>query len=507
MNFSKRYIIFLSALVIIAAIFLLLNRTINDIKQEERKQVLLWAEAIQKRNALVEQSNQVFNRLKEEEQRKINIWSEAQRLILQENNSRFLSYLLKVISSNKNIPVILTDANGIVISTANLRFDLELNQEMPPVVKTEFTRREPIAITYGSRVINYLYYSDSHLFSELQILMNTMIASFVEDVVRNSASVPVVITTADTLNIIAYGNILEQEFSTQEQQRAKIAEMKSSNQPIPILLNGETTHYIFYENSTLITRLRYYPALFLLVSALLLFLAYMMYYNLRRNEQTQLLVGMSKETAHQLGTPISSLMAWVELLKLEQVKPEIIDEINKDVQRLQTITDRFSKIGAKPTLTFENLNVIVENVIAYLRLRTSANVYFHVEAQQSNIVVPVNTPLFEWVIENVVKNALDAMQGKGSLWITLSANNKCAIIDIKDNGKGISRNKFKTIFTAGYTTKPRGWGLGLSLAKRIIGEYHSGKIFVKSSEIGKGSTMRIMLPLTNDVIKCLEKKY
>lgn len=489
-----KYIIFVAALLTIAAIFVLLNRTINDIKREERKQVLLWAEAIQKRNVIVEHSNQVFNKLKEDERRKIDVWCEAQHLILQENNSRFLSYLLKVISSNKNIPIILTDINGIVISTANLNFDLDLNREMPPGVKAEFSRYEPIAIKYGNTIINYLYYSDSHLFSELQVIMNNMIASFVEEVVRNSASVPVVITTVDTVNIIAFGNIREAEFNTPEKQVAKIAEMMKSNKAIPIMLDGEITHYIFYENSTLITRLRYYPALFLLVSVLLLVLAYMMYYNLRRHEQTQLLVGMSKETAHQLGTPISSLMAWVELLALEHVKPEIIDEINKDVQRLQTIADRFSKIGAKPTLTLENLNEIVENVITYLRLRTSKNVHFHVHALQPHIVAPVNTPLFEWVIENVVKNAVDAMQGKGSLWITISTNNTCAIIDIKDDGKGIPRQKFKTIFTAGYTTKPRGWGLGLSLAKRIIGEYHGGKIFVKSSELGKGTVMRILLP-------------
>jgi signal transduction histidine kinase len=492
-----KYIIFFSAILIIAAIFLLLNRTIRDIKHEERKQVLLWAEAIQKRNALVEHSAQVFNRLKEDERRKIDIWSEAQHLVLQENNSHFLSYLLKIISSNKNIPIILTDVNGVVISTANLNFDLALNQTMPPGVKTEFSKYEPIAIKYGNKVINYLYYSDSHLFSELQVIMNNMIASFLDEVVQNSASVPVVITCMDTLQIVAYGNIKESEFNTPEKQKAKIAEMAESNQPIPILLNGDISHYIFYENSTLINRLRYYPALFLLVSVLLLVLAYMMYYNLRKNEQTQLLVGMSKETAHQLGTPISSLMAWIELLKLEHVKPEITDEIDKDVQRLQTIADRFSKIGAKPTLALENVNEIIENVVSYLRLRTSSSVHFHVNALQAHIVAPVNAPLFEWVIENVVKNAIDAMQGKGSLWITLSTNKTCAVIDITDDGKGIARKKFKTIFTAGYTTKPRGWGLGLSLAKRIIGEYHGGKIFVKSSEIGKGTTMRIMLPIKN----------
>lgn len=497
MNPRIKYIIFFTAILTIAAIFLLLNRTINGIKCEERKQVLLWAEAIQKRNAIMEHSAQVFTKLQEDERRKIDMWSEAQHLILKETNSRFLSYLLTVISSNKNIPIILTDVDGVVISTANLKFDLELNQKMPLGVKAEFSYYEPIAIKYGNRIINYLYYSDSYLYSELQIMMNNMLASFIEEVVRNSASVPVVIACVDTLHVVAYGNIKESEFNTPQKQKAKIAEMAESNPAIPILLNGKISHYIFYENSTLIKRLRYYPALFLLVSVLLIVLAYMMYYNLRKNEQTQLLIGMSKETAHQLGTPISSLMAWVELLKLEHVKPEITDEINKDVLRLQIIADRFSKISAQPTLTLENLNEIVENVVDYLRLRTSINVHFHIQAMHPHITVPVNTPLFEWVIENVVKNAVDAMQGKGSLWITLSASRTCATIDITDSGKGMPRNKFKTIFTAGYTTKTRGWGLGLSLAKRIISEYHGGRIFVKSSELGKGSTIRIMLPTVN----------
>ncbi|MDR2962523.1 MAG: HAMP domain-containing histidine kinase [Bacteroidales bacterium] len=489
-----KYCIFIFATLTIAALFLLLNRTISNIKREERKQVLLWAEAIQKRNAIVEHSNQVFTKLQEDERRKIDMWSEAQRLILQENDSHFLSYLLKVISSNKNIPIILTDPKGKVVSTANLNFDLALGEAMPAGVKAEFSHYEPIAIQYGNTVINYLYYSDSHLFSELHVIMNNMIASFIDEVVRNSASVPVVITTVDTLEVIACGNIADKEFCTIEKQREKIARMMESNTPIPIMLNGTITHYIFYEDSTLLTRLRFYPALFLLVIVLLVVLAYMMYYNLRRNEQTQLLVGMSKETAHQLGTPISSLMAWVELLKEEHVNPDIIGEINKDVLRLQVVADRFSKIGAKPVLTPENLNEIVENVLAYLRLRTSNSVHFTVFGTQKSIIAPVNVQLFEWVVENIIKNAIDAMDGKGNVSVSLSDAGKYAIIDVQDSGKGIARNKFKTIFTAGYTTKPRGWGLGLSLAKRIVSEYHKGKIFVKSSELGKGTVIRIQIP-------------
>jgi signal transduction histidine kinase len=261
-------------------------------------------------------------------------------------------------------------------------------------------------------------------------------------------------------------------------------------------LNKNVVNYIFYEDSILITRLTYYPLVLIAISFILLAFAYFAFRSSEKYEQNQLLVGMSKETAHQLGTPISSLMAWVELLKLKDLEPEIITELNKDVVRLNTIAERFSKIGSAPNLTLENLNDVVFNSINYMKLRTSNKVQFHITSLQKDIIIPINISLFEWVIENVSKNAIDAMHGTGSLSICISASNNQAHIDIEDSGKGIPRNKFKTIFKPGYTTKQRGWGLGLSLAKRIIHEYHNGKIIVKSSELNKGTTFRISLPLS-----------
>jgi signal transduction histidine kinase len=204
-------------------------------------------------------------------------------------------------------------------------------------------------------------------------------------------------------------------------------------------------------------------------------------------------VGLSKETAHQLGTPISSLMAWMEILKEKLSEEKFVGELEKDVQRLEKITERFSKIGAKPKLTVDNLNEVVDSAVTYLRTRSSNKIKFIVTTPDVPILLPLNVPLFEWVLENICKNAMDAIEGNGLIKVEIIDNTKYVFIDITDNGKGIPRSKHKTIFKPGFTTKERGWGLGLSLTKRIVEEYHGGKIFVASSDPGKGSTIRIIL--------------
>lgn len=499
-NYSLKYKIKLSlffiALLFVASIIFLLNTTITNIKNEERKQVMLWAEAVQKRYALVEYTNKLFEKLKLEERKKVELWSEAQHHLLDEDNSQFLTFLLKIISSNKNIPIILTDSKSNVVSSINLDYNLELQKPMPDSINKIFSQYEPIEITYDNQPINYLYYTDSRLFSELQNVMNDMIQSFIEEVVKNSASVPVVITNQDTSKVLAFGNIDSARIKNVYILHQTAMEMASNNAPIPIMLNDNVLHYIFYEDSILITRLTYYPYILIVISFVLLMLAYFAFRSSEKYEQNQLLVGMSKETAHQLGTPISSLMAWVELLKLQNVDDEIIVEINKDVIRLQTIAERFSKIGSAPNLTLQNLNEVVLNSFNYMKMRTSNKIHFHFNALQNDIVIPLNIALFEWVIENICKNAIDAMHGTGTLSVSLSVSNSFAHIDIEDSGKGIPRNKFKTIFKPGFTTKQRGWGLGLSLAKRIIEQYHNGKIIVKYSELNKGTIFRISLPIS-----------
>lgn len=494
-KYKIKVALFTIAILFVGAIIYLLNATITNIKNEERKQVLLWAEAVQKRYALVDYTNTLFEKLKEEEHRKVELWSDAQHHLLYEDDSQFLTFLLKIISSNKNIPIILTDARGKVVSTINTETAIPLNKPMNDSIKHIFTQYEPIPILYEKEAINYLYYTDSKLFSELQNVMNNMIQSFIEEVVKNAASVPVIITNSDTSQIIAYGNIEKYRIETKDKMYKTIQEMSSSNTPIPIVLNSTIVHYIFYEDSALITRLRYYPTILIGIGFVVLLFAYFALRSSEKFEQNQLLVGMSKETAHQLGTPISSLMAWVELLKQQEFDNEIVTEINKDVTRLQTIAERFSKIGSAPNVAPQNVFEIIHKSVDYIKVRTSPKVTFHIHCSQKDIIAAINIALFEWVIENICKNAIDAMQGVGTLSIYISVQSPSVLIDIEDSGKGIPRNKFKTIFKPGYTTKQRGWGLGLSLAKRIIEEYHNGKISVKSSELHKGTTFRISLPL------------
>jgi len=270
--------------------------------------------------------------------------------------------------------------------------------------------------------------------------------------------------------------------------------MASQNQPIEVEFGDGTKSYIFYQESTLLTQLKYYPYVMFTIIGLFLLIAYLLFSTARRVEQNQVWVGMAKETAHQLGTPLSSLIAWLEYLRSKGLDPETAGEIEKDVKRLETITERFSKIGSVPKLDEVDVSKVLNDAVNYMKLRTSRNVAFSVEkASAGEIRAQLNVPLFEWVIENLIRNAVDAMNGNGEIKITVSDQTQFVYIDVCDTGKGIPKSKYKTVFEPGYTTKQRGWGLGLSLTKRIIENYHSGKIFVKSSEIDKGTTFRIVL--------------
>ena len=272
-----------------------------------------------------------------------------------------------------------------------------------------------------------------------------------------------------------------------------IAEMRSQNTPIAISINNNETQYIFYKDSELLTQLKYYPFFQFGVIGLFILIAYYLFSTSRKSEQNQVWVGLAKETAHQLGTPLSSLMAWVEYLKLKNVDQATIDELSKDVNRLEIITERFSKIGSIPKLIDENVGEVLRSTAAYLQPRISKNVIinFHF-SKEERILAPLNTSLFSWVIENLIKNAVDAMQGGGTIDIFMIDQKQFVYIDISDTGHGIPKSKQKTIFEPGFTTKKRGWGLGLSLTKRIIENYHNGKIFVKQSS-ENGTVFRIVL--------------
>lgn len=280
--------------------------------------------------------------------------------------------------------------------------------------------------------------------------------------------------------------------------KEKIQTLTDNGNRFEINISDDWKQYLYYEESLLLRELHYYPYVQLLVIIVFAFLFYYMIVSRKQYEQNKVWVGLSKETAHQLGTPIQSLMGWTEYLDSIECKvgteelQDIVREINKDVTRLHTVADRFSKIGSEPKLDPANVGDIIGNVVDYMQKRVSQHISISSETPKEPVIRPLCAPLFAWVIENLCKNAVDAMtEGKGKIKISLYVESEKAIIEVEDTGKGIAKNKQKTIFDAGYTTKQRGWGLGLTLVKRIVEQYHHGKIFVKSSTLGKGTVFRI----------------
>lgn len=317
--------------------------------------------------------------------------------------------------------------------------------------------------------------------------------TFVFEVVKDNETVPVILTDAND-SIISARNLDSLRLNDPVYLRQQLDYMRSQHNPIEVKYSKNQKNLIYYRDSTLLTKLSYYPFIQLAVIFLFILVSYFAFSISRKAEQNQVWLGMSKETAHQLGTPISSLMAWTELLRLQEIDPTLVTELEKDVSRLQTITERFSKIGSAPVLASINILEVITTAVTYIKSRISNKIAFTLHfAEKGEINVPINVALFEWVIENLCKNAVDAMDGEGSIDVYITDNVQVLYIDIKDSGKGIPKSNFKTIFQPGYTTKQRGWGLGLSLSKRIIETYHSGKIFVKSSELNAGTTFRIAL--------------
>jgi len=330
---------------------------------------------------------------------------------------------------------------------------------------------------------------------ELADVNSTADISFLLDIIKDNSTVPVILATADN-EIVSWKNL----DSIQAEQNPSylkevLMDMKNQNEAIKVEINENTSQFIYYKNSILIDALKFYPWIQLSVIFLFMILAYSAFSSSRNAEQKQVWVGMAKETAHQLGTPLSSLYGWLEYFKSSGTSAEICAEIEKDIERLNIIADRFSKIGSTPKLEKENIVQLMQKNIEYLQKRISKNIQLNFSSVvSSDSTVYVSFPLLNWVIENVCKNAVDAMGGNGELSIVITEDKSGFIIDIQDTGKGIPKAQIKQIFKPGFTSKKRGWGLGLSLAKRIIEEYHQGKIFVKHSEINVGTTIRIILP-------------
>jgi len=488
-----KWLLLVFAFVIVVISLWYTNILVRKIAKDERQKVTTWVEAVQKKATLVRYTERFFEKLKTEERKRVQLWAEATKRLIEADNTEDLTFYSEIISDNTNIPVVLTNDKGNITATKNVDFNPDSIKTLSGSLKQEFSLYPPIIVNYGAKK-SYLYYKDSKLFTGLRDVLDDLIKSFISEVVVNTASVPVIITDSSKSKMIAFGNIDSIKINDRNYANEMLSVMQTQNNPIVVELYGIGKSYVFYKDSFLLTQLKYYPFVQLIIIGLFLFVAYLLFSTSRNAEQNQVWVGMAKETAHQLGTPLSSLMAWVEILKMKNMDSATISEMEKDVHRFEIITQRFSNIGSLPKLEKQNIVKSVYDAIDYVIARSSKKVKFSVNISKDvEYNIPLNEPLFEWVIENLCKNAIDAMDGEGKIDISVTEENQSVLIDITDTGKGIFKSKFKTVFKPGYTSKKRGWGLGLTLCKRIIETYHKGQIFVRNSTIGKGTTFRIIL--------------
>jgi len=494
-NKRWNWVLFLLATVVFIAMIFYSNSLINNIRVEERRKVNVWADAITYKADLVSHMETFFKTIRIEEGKRALLLASAMQKVSDAplNDDYNMPFYLEIIASNSTIPSVLTDEIGNINYTVNMDGEIlhlkninELGDK-----KNEF---DSLRLNYYKKHYNIIYYKESKIYSNLRKEIDNLVESYFQEIVINDAAVPVIVTDSTMHDVIDYGRIDPQIIQNHEKRDKLIQHFLDQNKPIQIDLPNFGTCYVLYEESDIIKKLQYYPIIQFIIVAIFAIAAYLILSFARRSEQNRVWVGMSKETAHQLGTPISSLMAWGELLKEKEVDPTIMIEISKDVHRLETIAQRFSKIGSEPELEIENIATVIEEFITYLQSRISSKVTIKMNRNDvKNFNLPINKYLFEWVIENLCKNSVDAMNGNGVIIIDLLEDTKHLYIDVSDTGKGIPSGIGKHIFKPGFTTKKRGWGLGLPLAKRIVKQYHKGKLFVKSSAIDRGTVMRIQL--------------
>lgn len=407
-------------------------------------------------------TNSLVKKLTYEELKKVGIWADATALLVDSTTSEYnFGFLLKIIQYNETVPVIVVDESDNILLYNNfdsikVKNDKYIRNQLKRI-KKEAEKKEVYIFHLKNKTIIYTNDRDSE---ELERKKERLSGnSIINNLFRGRRDI----------QTIVFPN------------------------PIQYSLPGGKQLYMYYDRSTILSSLTYYPYIQLGLILLFILAAYFAFNTSRKAEQNKVWVGLSKETAHQLGTPTSSLMAWLEILKEHKIEASILNELEKDIIRLNKITERFSKIGSKPKLNRVNIIDVLINAIDYIKSRSSDSIKIDLHFSDNELFVPLNVELFEWVIESLCKNAIDAMEGKGNIDITVTDNTQVLYIDILDTGKGIPKSKFKTVFKPGYTTKERGWGLGLSLTERIIETYHSGKIFVNTSELGKGTKFRIVL--------------
>jgi two-component system, sporulation sensor kinase D len=510
-------------LMVVASIWFSYN-LVEKIQQREVERIQQWADNVERKSRLVNLTNQAFEELskalsdvQDRDLKMVELWA----LSIEEANRPLddYSFVVKMLQEVSTVPMIVTDMDENIVSSYNLSgldsaitkqirldkpnqekkyydslFRASKNDSLVSFLPKWKLNHQPIEMDLYQMEKQKVFYFDSVFFQnkELARLKNSrdsLVDAFSSELVTNEFLVPVLFINSKSREIVAT-NMPQFDTITGTVNQSALLEMTDS---IMIDLGGDSQGIIYFEHSPELTQMKYFPFVQFFMIGLFILIAYLVFSTFRKAEQDQVWVGMAKETAHQLGTPISSLMAWNELLASQGIDKNITAEIDKDIERLNTVTNRFSKIGSDAVLEELELAGVIRHASDYLRHRISSKVEFTFISEADGMTAKVNAPLMDWVIENIVKNAIDATEGKGKVEVKVHPFEDELWIDITDTGKGIPANKIKTVFQPGYTTKKRGWGLGLSLVKRIIEDFHHGKVYVLKSEPEVGTTFRIVL--------------
>jgi two-component system, sporulation sensor kinase D len=499
------------ALILVGVSLFISNSIVAKVRDRERNRAEQWADAIKNKLELVKLTDRTFTKLRNKELREMSLWIDATKEVSKEAPADQLpdyTFPLKIIRENKDIPVILFDNNRTISGYINLGFDtsdlriqftklnnleiIELFNDSLRSLAYAWQKTNPsfTVEVYQGLFMTYVY-NDSREITRLEKERDSLLTSFNKELINNEGLVPVLLMDMARDSII--GSNLPLAKLGKDKITQTIKELRFQNEPLVIDYQNGQSNILYFDNSEELKQLRYFPYIIFFMIALFVLIGYLIFSTFRKAEQNQVWAGMAKETAHQLGTPLSSLIAWIQFLESRGTDSKITLEMQKDVDRLETITDRFSKIGSGGKLLQTDVCQTIHRVLEYLRSRISDKVEI-ISNCETSITVPHNPSLMEWVIENIVKNAVDAMEGRGRLEVTVQKVTGWVHIDVSDTGKGIPSKQLKAIFQPGFSTKKRGWGLGLSLVRRIVKEYHHGKVFVLSSEPNKGTTFRISLP-------------
>ncbi len=507
-----KIILLVLALIFVGVSLFVSNQIVSKVHDREKERAKQWAGAINKKVELVKLTNQTFTQLREKEREKVALWIDASKEIAKPTSldiNSDISFPLKIINQNKNIPVVLVDNENYISAHVNIPFDTsDIRLSYPNATKKELQQHfddsllslskswkkvnPPFTIEVYTDLFMTYYYGDSKEIIRLEHDKDSLLASFNADLINNEGLVPVLLFDVKNDSVIG-SNLPAEEISAGNLEKTK-SSLSKGNDPISILFGDKEELLLYFDSSSELKQLKYFPYIQFVIIGLFIFIAYLIFSTFRKAEQNKVWAGMAKETAHQLGTPLSSLMAWTELLDNEEKNKEITVEMRKDITRLDKVTDRFSKIGSEAKLKDTDLTETAQSIVTYLRPRISKHVEINFSSKKMP-PVPHNASLLEWVIENIIKNGVDAMEAKGQINVEVHFDPTYAYIDISDTGKGIDKKNQGKIFKPGFSTKKRGWGLGLSLVRRIVNEYHKGRVYVLQSELNKGTTFRISLPL------------